>query len=114
MISSGASQHHSPGRSLPAVALWATSQTLATVVDFDHRLVVPLAFHVIDSKVLDASGQSLAYVYGRETKADADIAHVLRSLRQFGPQTNLAPNSGDEVGARPVARTTTDQCAVPR
>ena len=22
-------------------------------------------------------GQSLAYVYGRETKADADIAHVL-------------------------------------
>jgi hypothetical protein len=28
-------------------------------------------------KVLDASGQSLAYVYGRETKADADIAHVI-------------------------------------
>jgi hypothetical protein len=28
-------------------------------------------------KVLDASGQSLAYVYGRETKADADIAKVL-------------------------------------
>ena len=28
-------------------------------------------------KVLDASGQSLAYVYGRETKDDADIAHVL-------------------------------------
>jgi hypothetical protein len=28
-------------------------------------------------KVLDASGQSLAYVYGRETKADADTAHVL-------------------------------------
>jgi hypothetical protein len=26
---------------------------------------------------LDASGQSLAYVYGRETKADADIAKVL-------------------------------------
>jgi hypothetical protein len=26
-------------------------------------------------KVLDANGQSLAYVYGRET--DADIAHVL-------------------------------------
>ena len=25
----------------------------------------------------DASGQSLAYVYGRETKADADIANVL-------------------------------------
>jgi DNA ligase D-like protein (predicted ligase) len=28
-------------------------------------------------KVKDAHGQSLAYVYGRETKADADIAHVL-------------------------------------
>ena len=28
-------------------------------------------------KVLDANGQSLAYVYGRETKADADIAATL-------------------------------------
>jgi hypothetical protein len=28
-------------------------------------------------KVIDASGQALAYVYGRETKADADIARVL-------------------------------------
>ena len=28
-------------------------------------------------KVKDASGQSLAYVYGRETKANADTAHVL-------------------------------------
>jgi hypothetical protein len=27
--------------------------------------------------VKDANGQSLAYVYGRETKADADIAKVL-------------------------------------
>jgi len=27
--------------------------------------------------VLDASGQSLAYVYGRETRADADTANVL-------------------------------------
>ena len=25
----------------------------------------------------DANGQSLAYVYGRETRADADIANVL-------------------------------------
>ena len=25
----------------------------------------------------DANGQSLAYVYGRETKADADVARVL-------------------------------------
>jgi len=28
-------------------------------------------------KVKDANGQSLAYVYGRETKADADTARVL-------------------------------------
>ena len=28
-------------------------------------------------KVLDANGQSFTYVYGRETKADAEIAKVL-------------------------------------
>jgi hypothetical protein len=28
-------------------------------------------------KVVDATGQSLAYVYGRETRADADIAKLL-------------------------------------
>ena len=28
-------------------------------------------------KVRDATGQALAYVYGRETRADADIAKVL-------------------------------------
>ena len=28
-------------------------------------------------KVKEANGQSLAYVYGRETRAAADIAHVL-------------------------------------
>ena len=28
-------------------------------------------------KVLDASGQALAYIYTRERKADADIANVL-------------------------------------
>ena len=28
-------------------------------------------------KVNDANGQSLAYIYGRETQADADIARVL-------------------------------------
>ena len=28
-------------------------------------------------KVLDATGQSLAYVYARETRADADTAKVL-------------------------------------
>ena len=33
---------------------------------------IPVGF-----KVVDANCQSLAYVYGRETKADADIAKVL-------------------------------------
>jgi hypothetical protein len=28
-------------------------------------------------KVLDASGQALAYIYARQTKAEADIAKVL-------------------------------------
>jgi hypothetical protein len=28
-------------------------------------------------KVLDANGQALAYVYGRETRADADTANTL-------------------------------------
>ena len=28
-------------------------------------------------KVLDKNGQSLAYVYGREIRADSDPAHVL-------------------------------------
>ena len=28
-------------------------------------------------KVLDASGQALAYIYARETKAQADVAKVL-------------------------------------
>jgi hypothetical protein len=31
----------------------------------------------VAKNLLDADGQSLAYVYGRETKADADIANVL-------------------------------------
>jgi len=43
----------------PLVGLWAVEQ-------------IPGGY-----KVLDANGQSLAYVYGRETKADADIAKVL-------------------------------------
>jgi hypothetical protein len=28
-------------------------------------------------EVIDPNGQSLAYIYGRETRADADIAKVL-------------------------------------
>ena len=41
-------------------------------------------------KVLDASGQALAYVYGRETKADADIANVLTMDEARRMASNIA------------------------
>jgi len=41
-------------------------------------------------KVLDTSGQSLAHVYGRETKADADIAHVLNMDEARRIASNIA------------------------
>ena len=41
-------------------------------------------------KVLDAKGQSLAYVYGRETKADADIANVLTMDEAWRIAANIA------------------------
>ena len=41
-------------------------------------------------KVLDAGGQSLAYVYGRETKADADIANVLTTDEARRIASNIA------------------------
>jgi hypothetical protein len=42
-------------------------------------------------KVKDANGLSLAYVYGRETKADADIANVLTMELLLGhPHLNHA------------------------
>jgi len=40
--------------------------------------------------VLDASGQSLAYVYARETKAEADIAKVLTMDEARRIATNIA------------------------
>jgi hypothetical protein len=44
-------------------------------------------------KVLDADGQFLAYVYGRESKADADIAHVLTmdEARRIASQIGKVP-----------------------
>jgi hypothetical protein len=39
-------------------------------------------------KVLDANGQSLAYVFGRETRADADIANGAHDGRS--PAANIA------------------------
>jgi len=41
-------------------------------------------------KVKDANGQSLAYVYGRETKADADIAKVLTMDEARSIASNIA------------------------
>ena len=45
-------------------------------------------------KVKDANGQSLAYVYGRETKADADIAKVLTmdEARRIAANTEKLPS----------------------
>ena len=44
-----------------------------------RRFPAPWTVEAIDAgfKIIDANGQSLAYVYGRETKADADIAKML-------------------------------------
>ena len=38
----------------------------------------------------DANGQSLAYVYGRETKADVDIANVLTMDEARRVASNIA------------------------
>ena len=40
--------------------------------------------------VLDANGQSLAYIYGRETKANADIANVLTMDEARRVASNIA------------------------
>jgi len=41
-------------------------------------------------KLLDASGQALAYVYARESKAEADIAKVLTFDEAWRIAVNLA------------------------
>jgi hypothetical protein len=41
-------------------------------------------------KVMDAAGQSLAYVYGRETRADADTAKVLTMDEARRVASNIA------------------------
>jgi len=41
-------------------------------------------------KVLDANGQSLAYVYGRESRADADTARVLTMDEARRVASNIA------------------------
>jgi hypothetical protein len=46
---------------------------------------VPLKF-----KVVDATGQALAYCYARETKAQADVAHVLTMDEARRIATNIA------------------------
>jgi len=49
-----------------------------------HRFPPPWTVEQIPGgyKVNDANGQSLAYIYGRETQADADIARVLTDEAQ--------------------------------
>ena len=41
-------------------------------------------------KVKDANGQALAYVYARETQADADIANVLTVDEAWRVANNIA------------------------
>jgi hypothetical protein len=41
-------------------------------------------------KIIDATGQSLAYVYGRETRADADTAKVLTMDEARRVASNIA------------------------
>jgi hypothetical protein len=41
-------------------------------------------------QIPDANGQALAYVYGRETRADADIAHVLTMDEARRISSNIA------------------------
>jgi hypothetical protein len=54
-------------------------------------------------KVLDANGQALAYVYTRETKAEADIAKVLtfHEARRIAAKVAKLP---ELLGSVPVKR----------
>ena len=45
-------------------------------------------------KVIDANGQALAYVYARETQADADIAKVLTMDEARRIASNIAKLPG--------------------
>ena len=49
-------------------------------------------------KVKDANGQALAYVYGRETRADADIAHVLTMDEARRIASNIVKLPGTVIG----------------
>ena len=57
-------------------------------------------------KVLDASGQALAYVYARDTKAQADIAKVLTfdEARRISPHHKGSGFSGLNTGYSPNLR----------
>ena len=51
---------------------------------------IPSTCSLSGFKVLDANNQSLAYVYGRETKAAADIANVLTMDEARRVASNIA------------------------
>jgi len=57
-----------------------------------HRFPPPWSVEQIPGgyKVLDANGQALAYVYGRETRADADTANVLTMDEARRMASNIA------------------------
>jgi hypothetical protein len=70
-----------------------------------RRFPAPWTVEAIEGgfKVLDANGQPLAYVYGRESKVDADIAKVLTMDEARRIVSNIAklPNY---LAANPEAR----------
>jgi hypothetical protein len=57
-----------------------------------RRLPAPWSAQEIPGgyKVVDATGQALAYVYARETKAQADVAHVLTMDEARRVASNIA------------------------
>jgi hypothetical protein len=73
----------------PSSRLLKGSMSDSSELDEGHRRFPP-PWTVEPIQVKDANGQSLAYVYGRETQADADIAHVLTMDEARRVASNIA------------------------
>src|SRR4029079_1273628 len=76
-------------RGRPSSRLLKGSMSDSSELDEGHRRFPP-PWTVEPIQVKDANGQSLAYVYGREIQADADIAHVLTMDEARRVASNIA------------------------